>query len=57
MADGSCSKELGRMAVFTCGVNRDIASISWNAPLVMEFDSADPARKRVGKAFADEFPT
>lgn len=44
------------MADLVCGVRRDMASISWNAPLVARSDSDEPARKRVGKALAEEFP-
>jgi hypothetical protein len=54
MVEGSL--EEGRTADLVWGVRRDMASISWNAPLVARSVSDEPPRKRVGKALAAEFP-
>jgi hypothetical protein len=44
------------MASFVCGVRREMASNSWNAPRDTRCASEEPARKRSGQALTDELP-
>ena len=44
------------MASLVCGVRRDMASSSWNAPRETRWVSEEPARRRRGNALALELP-
>jgi len=54
--DWGIESRVGLMAILTWGVKREMASISWKAPLVTRWVSLEPARRSKGKAFAEALP-